>query len=91
MNASDIYALATLKADFVDVTRASIVITLPMGARRMEDVPFDAARGTASYVTRSSDLRKLPSGRVTLELYANEPSERLLGRYFLDHSAFVGT
>jgi len=33
----------------------------------------------------------LPSGRVTIDLMAIEAGgERLLGRYFLEHTAFTG-
>ncbi|MBX3188582.1 MAG: hypothetical protein KF819_16315 [Labilithrix sp.] len=93
VSATDIYALTVVEADFGGVTRATLTVTLPGlgGSLRMDDIPFDAARGTVSYVARSSLLRQLPSGRVTLELHANDPADRLLGRYFLDHTAFTAT
>jgi hypothetical protein len=93
VSATDIYALTTLEADLAGVTRATLIVTLPAGAGKVDmvDVPFDAVRGTVSYVFRSSTIRKVPSGPITLELYANDPGERLLGRYFLEHTAFAGT
>ena len=51
------------------------------------------------YVTRSDVLRKLPSTRVTLELFAVGASdkesgegsgERKLAQYFLDHKGIAG-
>jgi hypothetical protein len=91
VSATDIYAMTTLEADLRGVTNATLVVTTPgRHVLRMTDIPFDAARGTVSYVVQSSVLRTFPSGRVTLELFATEPEERPLGRYFLDHTAFSG-
>jgi hypothetical protein len=88
--AADIYAATTLEADLRDVAQVDIVITSPAGSARLQDVPFDAERGLATYVSRSDQLRTLPSTRIELELLAVDPAgERKLGQYFLEHTAFV--
>jgi hypothetical protein len=95
----DIYALTTLEADLRGVVQLDLVQTTNLGSRRVKDVPFDAERGVVMYVTRSDVLRKMPSTRVTLELFAVGASregsgegsgERKLAQYFLDHKGIAG-
>jgi hypothetical protein len=89
--AQDIYALTTLEADLQGVARVDIVRTTPLGLTRMQDVPFDAALGVVMYVTRSDQLRKLPSCRIRIELViVDESGERTGAQYLLEHTAFAG-
>ncbi len=91
VTAADVYTLTTLEADLTGVERVDLVLTLPMGPVRMDDVPFDRASGAVSYVTEGSRLRTLPSGRITIDLVSKEGSaERNIGRYLLEHTAFAG-
>jgi hypothetical protein len=92
--AEDVYALTTLEVDAHGVERVDVVVTFPLGAVRMDDVPFDRDAGLVRYVTQSRRLRLLPSCRVVVEVLASdargERAERTIGRYFLDHTAFAG-
>jgi hypothetical protein len=91
VSAEDIYSLTTLEAKLDDVEQVDLVVSLPTGTIRMEDVPFDRERGLVGYVTPSSRLRLLPSGRVTIDLLAmSAAGERRVGRFFLEHTAFAG-
>lgn len=90
VSAEDIYAMTTLEANLAGVERVDLLISSPHGPVRMNDIPFDATSGVVTYVTSSSQLRQFSSARVILELFAiDKGGERRLGRYFLDHSAFV--
>jgi hypothetical protein len=87
--AADIYALTTLDVDLLGVERVDLVMTLPLGSLRLEDVPFDRTGGAIRFVTASEQLRRLPTTRVTVEAFATDAAgERSLGRYHLDHTAF---
>ncbi len=91
VGAADIYSATTLEADLTGVTRLDVVRTTPAGTLRVDDIPFDAARGCVTLLTPSALLRTFPSMRVTIQLIAVDPGgERLLGEYGLDHTAFAG-
>jgi hypothetical protein len=90
VGAKDIYTVTTLEADLRDAAHVDIVRTTAAGSARMRDVPFDAERGLAIYVSRADQLRTMPSTRIKLELLAVDPAgERKLGEYFLEHTAFA--
>ena len=91
VTAEDIYALTTVEVDLRGVERLNVVVTLPMGPLRMQDVPFAPGSGVVSWIAQSSRLRLLPNTRVTVDVFAEEAGgERKLGRYMLDHTAFAG-
>lgn len=91
VGAADVYAAAHLEVDLTGVQRVDLVQVSPGGTLRVDDVPFDAARGTISLLAPSSLLRTFPSMHFTIRLIAVEPGgERVLGEYGLDHTALRG-
>lgn len=89
VDTKDVYVLTTIEADLRDVARVDV--ELPGGPRAV-DVPFDAARGTISFVTSAEPLRALPSTKLPVRAIAvdRDGRERALGEYVLDHTAFAG-
>ena len=74
--------------DRIDVIVRS---SLMAGERRIEDVPFDAARGELLSLPRLDRLREAPAHREELELRAVEADgERPLGRYVFNHRPWAG-
>ena len=92
VDATDVYALTTLRANLDGVMRVDVVQSTPAGSTRMMDVPFDAEQGLVSFVSRSDVLRSLPSTRLRLEVFAVDGSDertgqRKIAEYFLEHTA----
>lgn len=83
----DIYALTRLDADLSGISR----LDLRRGPERYEDVPFDPKAGAVYLLTRSASLLPLPSAPVEITLLAidRDGSERTLGDYTLDHTAYA--
>ena len=91
VGATDIYSAAHLEVDLSGVRRVDLVRASLLGSGRVEDVPFDPARGTISMLTPSALIRTFPSMLFTLTLIAvDADGERVLGEYRLDHTAFSG-
>jgi len=91
VGAADIYSVAHLEADLSGVRRVDFLRGSPFGTTRVEDIPFEAARGTVSLLTPSALIRTFPSMHFTLTLIAvDADGERVLGEYGLDHTSFAG-
>jgi hypothetical protein len=89
VGATDIYAVAHLEVDLAGVRRVDLVSATPRGTERVEDIPFDPARGFISILTPSAFIRTMPSMHITCTLVAvDADGERVLGEYRLDHTAF---
>ncbi len=84
----DVYALTHLEADFTDVRRVDLVVRGT--AMRVEDLPFDRARGEITFVERSDHVRTLPTSMIRFALVAVDATgDRTLGEYALSHTAYA--
>lgn len=88
VDATDVYSLATYHADVTGVTRVDVFYA----DRRLEDVPF-GPDGTVRMLAPGGALRKLPTSTLPVRLVAvaDDGSERTLGAYALDHTAYAPT
>jgi hypothetical protein len=88
--AKDIYAVAYLTADLGGVARLSLITEEKHETRRVDDLPFDVARGLVAYVVRGDYIRALPTYAYTLRLISVEASgDREIARYTFNHTAYV--
>jgi hypothetical protein len=91
VGAGDIYTVVDLRgADLSRVSRLDVAIEATSRAYRIEDVPFDRARGVVLVAQRAATIRTLPSGAHTIRLLAvDEGRDREVGRYTMNHTAFT--
>lgn len=82
---ADVYSLVVLDADLTGATRIDLI----RGADRLADVPYDPT-GHVYLLTPSRIVRTFPTMKLPLRLIAVDGvSERALGDYTLDHTAFA--
>jgi hypothetical protein len=85
--ARDVYTRMRLALDTRGLRRIDLLYESPSASYRIVDVPFEA--GEVVFVQPATYLRTLPSERKTVRLVAVEDgSERVLGVYTLNHTAF---
>lgn len=81
----DLYVLTTFTGDLGDAMRVDV----ETAGQRVADVPFDASRGRITLLSPAGELRKLPTTRLPVRVFAFDAAggERLVGTYTLDHTA----
>ncbi len=85
VDAGDVYVESTLEADLTGVTRVDLVA--PDG-QRLEDVPFDPARGEVRFVVGADVLRPMPTMTLVYTLLAvDDDGDRALGTFSFHHTA----
>ena len=81
--------ITQLDAPLEHVARLDVESVIGEGgvARRLQDVPFDAASGHVVYTSRMDYVRALPATTVRIRLLAVAPEgERLVGEYTFHHT-----
>lgn len=85
----DRFVAAFLEADLRGVERVDLVMEVPSGVLRYDDVTFDVERGVVAWVSSGDFVRSLPTMKHSARVYAVEDGrERELGRYTFNHTAY---